>query len=97
MTESALRADARRLLDSRYEVYGWGHGPTDVDRTMTGLEAETQAPGLGEARRALRAIVYNWFFVESMRQNDPMLLRQLAAALPEFEGMPVEKIAPVYP
>ena len=93
--ESALRVEARRLLDTRYEVYGWGHGPSDVDGTMAGLEAETQMSGLGEARRALRAVVYNWFFVESMQSNDPMLLRQLTAALPEFAGMPPEKIAPI--
>lgn len=95
MTISPIRREAQKLLDTRFNTYGWGHGPSDVDRAVRAIESEHQLPGLASARTALRLIVFNEAHVEHLRSYDPMALRQMVTALPEFEGMPLERIAKV--
>jgi len=97
MDESALRREARSHLDARFNIYGWNYVPTDVERTMRMIEPEHNLPGLASGRTALRALVYNERHVEHLRAEDPTLLRQITKALPEFDGVPEERIVHPWP
>ena len=95
MDQSAIRRQARNLLDSRFVIYGVKFDLLDIERMMIAVELEHDLPGIASTRSALRALAYNEAHVEYLRDNDPMVLRQITAPLPEFEGVSVPEIVGV--
>jgi hypothetical protein len=84
---SALRSKAVATLTSRAACYGITVDPGDEARMIAAFEDEMDSSALAKARSALRVVAYDLAHIEWMREHDPMGLRQIAAALPDFEGV----------
>lgn len=89
MTDT-IRTQARNLLDARYAFTGWGFGPTDVNHVATAISHETTEHEA--ARNALRVLVFTEATRAWLIEHDPKALEQAMSALPEFNGVPKDRL-----